>query len=844
MNNSKDDDLNLNDEIKFSNGIQNLGDEMARLFFSKNNNIEEVKYILAYDDFYKNNRGKTSNLQKQSSANQTKKENNNKNSNINLYSNKSLPKASLKKKAISFANNNKNPKKRETLNKNKFSNKKYSQQLKDSIKDNNKNKGNKKYIQINDNRISVIDKDHNFIKHINTNPKKVMFKFLNKKSNENNLKDLKKSQELKNLISENKKMNSDNIKNKNSFPVNNLISNNKNSIQSLKNLKTKDSNNIYKNSSNMDNNNLNSNDMNNNIDNNVNSKNNLNNHNNINNLNNNNNDNINDINNNKINDNTNDINNNKNNDINDNIRNDNNCNKSNYNNNQDNNIYENNNNNQDNNIYENNNNNNNNNNNKNYLLNDSSFNNINFNKNNDNSLNNEFDSEELDEIEIDIIKPDISEKSTETNLDINKNILYKKNYLKTKGKKGIDRLYYVEMRNLEKRNKRIDKQRERIIEEKLSKLKPGPEINQRSYDIISNLKEEYIPIQERAGQIHKNHLTKIILCEMQKTVKEEEKEKKDLEIIKRYKSKKVYNEEEWNNFVERQYEWEEEVKYKRKAEDILNNEKFMNNSNRLYMNSRSRNIINKMLKKNISMDNVYDRLYNDVNIREEKLVALNNKYTPSFKPKHSINYKKFINKRKIPKTKSELIVTNYNKNNFFFDSQISINNGFIDIFNNNKRNKCKYCYLRDENSKNSAKSKLLNNSTIFTNRKTTINTIDNFSRIGTSDSILPTEIYTLNRNNYNYKKRSNQTLDNKSRYCKNKNKIMGLKKTINHNTMNNKDREEEEKQIYKEKTFYNENRKMFRNNKRNINFNNSNKTINITDNNYRNFFNFENIEEL
>ena len=51
------------------------------------------------------------------------------------------------------------------------------------------------------------------------------------------------------------------------------------------------------------------------------------------------------------------------------------------------------------------------------------------------------------------------------------------------------------------------------------------------------------------------------------------------------------------------------------------------------MNPKSRNIINKLSKKNVSMDDVFNRLYNDVDDREERNKILDKNYAPTFKPR-------------------------------------------------------------------------------------------------------------------------------------------------------------------------------------------------------------------
>jgi hypothetical protein len=217
------------------------------------------------------------------------------------------------------------------------------------------------------------------------------------------------------------------------------------------------------------------------------------------------------------------------------------------------------------------------------------------NSQNDIRRNSETD-EDFDNIDIEIVKPDFSYNSIETNNNLNK--LNTNNFITIKGKKTPDHIYYVQMRNLQKKNKNINKKRALIIEEKLSHMQSAPTINQNTINIMSKMKKEYAPIQERAAQIHSRHITQNILYEIEKLIKKENEERKELEIINLYKPNKTYNEKEWNNFVERQYQWEKEKYYKRKAEEIFKNEVSMKSYNWPYLNAGSRNIINKIIKKN------------------------------------------------------------------------------------------------------------------------------------------------------------------------------------------------------------------------------------------------------
>ena len=708
MNYLNDDDLNLDDELKYSNGIQNIGDQMARLVFSKNKSIkiDENNLLFTYDDFYKKNPLKAG--IKKKSINSINK-NSSKNINTSDYSNKPISKGILKNNIIkksSFNNIQSSLLKKPCTDKKiKFS-KITSQDNKINENKVKENVDKKKNIEINKKKINDIENNEN-IKNNCANPKKIQFfKFINKKSKDNNKnnEEPKNSKKLSYLVPSNLKLNQKNI---------NINDNNNNSNM-----------------------------------------------------------NIHDIN-------------------------------------------------------------------KNNIINNSLV------KISQNDIRRNSDTDEdFDNIDIEIIKPDFSNSSIETNNNINK--LNKNNFITIKGKKTPDHIYYLQMKNLQKKSKNINKKRTLIIEEKLSHMQSAPTINQNTINIISKMKKEYVPIQERAAQIHSSHITQNILYEIQKKIKKENEEHKELEIINLYKPNKTYSEKEWNNFVERQNQWEKEKEYKRKAEEIFKDEVSKKYYNRPYLNNRSRNIINKIIKKNSSMDNVYTRLYNDLVQREERQKSLNTKYIPTFKPKPSkFNYKKFINKNDLTKNKPDLVVTNYNKSNYFLDSQISINKGLIFSYNynkySNKINKCKYCYYKNYFDKNSYKSKSIQSNNSFIYKSTNINTIGFFSKNGADDSFLQTESCISNKNrNYFYNiKEFNHSLDDNNLIKVKRQRHIRLNRCIFKHNISNYNDFEDEKQIYKDNDIYE--KKIYNNKKYNMN-----RTININDKSkrYKIFFNFENIEDL
>jgi hypothetical protein len=255
-----------------------------------------------------------------------------------------------------------------------------------------------------------------------------------------------------------------------------------------------------------------------------------------------------------------------------------------------------------------------------------------------------------------------------------------------------------------------------------------------------------------------------------------------------------------------------------------------------------------MIKKNKTMDDVFLRLYNDFEKRGEKKESLISYYMPPFKPTIS-KYKKFINKRKNNKT--DIFITNFDKNNFFLNSQISINkNCFLQIINKSKgkkqsKHKCCYCtneIIKNGNKKNSKYNSVDTNS-IFAYKSTNDNTFQNNSGNNINDFGSITNSYTLNKTNMFDQSLTLETIQKK----KNK-KIINLKKGNIYQKINKGNNGiTNEKQIIKQHIFK-KNWNNFNNSYDNyLHYNKSFEIYNNNDNNkykYKSFFDFDNIDEL
>jgi 3-methyladenine DNA glycosylase AlkD len=122
------------------------------------------------------------------------------------------------------------------------------------------------------------------------------------------------------------------------------------------------------------------------------------------------------------------------------------------------------------------------------------------------------------------------------------------------------------MRNRERKMKKLEKKRDILKKEEVKELRSKPEIDINSQIVISN-KEQYVPIYQRAAKLHSMKISK------QKLNEENNKMKKEIEeqnILNQFKLRsKPFDQEEWDQFIERQNEWKDELQYKIKAVEIF-----------------------------------------------------------------------------------------------------------------------------------------------------------------------------------------------------------------------------------------------------------------------------------
>ena len=251
--------------------------------------------------------------------------------------------------------------------------------------------------------------------------------------------------------------------------------------------------------------------------------------------------------------------------------------------------------------------------------------------------NNE-DNIEINEIEY--INPENEEEEIlETDITYFPDI---RNNLKSKKNKKRMKIYDREIKHLKYKNKILDAKRQKLNKEEENLMKESPGLNTMSNYIIQK-KGNYIPLFQRANQIHSQHLANIIINNEKKKLKIIEDEQKEILLNK---NDKKYNPEDWENFIQKQLKWKNDVIYKRKVAESLRE----NNNNETYdfkpkINNNSKKIIERKKEKN-KID-IFTKLYNDKEEHDERQKIREVLSLPSFQPK--------INKYK-PKEKKNLII--------------------------------------------------------------------------------------------------------------------------------------------------------------------------------------------
>ena len=485
---------------------------------------------------------------------------------------------------------------------------------------------------------------------------------------------------------------------------------------------------------------------------------------------------------------------------------------------------------------------------------------------------------EIEVVEIEKINPDELEK--ESNKSVN--LFSLENRMINKGRQHS--IYERSLKNIKKKETKIAKQ-VGIKEQKIMKeLRQLPKIDKKSKYLVIK-KGEYIPIESRAAQIHSQHLTQIILNEESKRMKKENKEEKEMseKIYKKYEPK------EWNEFVQKCFQWKEDVSYKRKAAEIYRDKLDKKINYKPRINENSKKIMKKMTKRNPSVDDVFTRLYKDYDEHRERQKELEDKNSPSFNPKiNNFKFQKIFEKNKKYRNNSydnsyERFITDESKNNFFLESQITINDGKL---RKKKKRALKYVNkAKNENSKEdnvnynkSYKPTQTSNQTIsYMNTDMNINknkykkylytdnNITTETNLNTNQYYIPTDINLLttenkiideiNENNNSYSNKNNyfesigeyENINNNNNECtfkgyniKDNNYEERILKELNDAKLLNKERMEKENS---EECKNNDN-SLYKINIMETTPDNLKQNVIVPSNKYQDFFDIEEINEL
>jgi hypothetical protein len=184
------------------------------------------------------------------------------------------------------------------------------------------------------------------------------------------------------------------------------------------------------------------------------------------------------------------------------------------------------------------------------------------------------------------------------------------------------------MKFLKRKKNKFEKKRKIRDNKMIKDLKPFPGIDPLSQIIIDSKEHIYEPIQKRAHHLHSLKISQMIFNE------EKKQRKKKMEENKKNKSKsKNYDEDEWNAFIENQYQWKDDIEFK-KIESYISRDEIKEKSFfKPKINNKSKSIIKKIEKNNNSyLVKAYIRLFNDYEENKERQRIRNEQYMQLFRP--------------------------------------------------------------------------------------------------------------------------------------------------------------------------------------------------------------------
>ena len=196
-------------------------------------------------------------------------------------------------------------------------------------------------------------------------------------------------------------------------------------------------------------------------------------------------------------------------------------------------------------------------------------------------------------------------------------------------------LYEREMQHMKQKEKLLNAKRIKLLQARDDALQDAPEVNELPRYLYKSKvnDDDYVPLYERAGQIHAQKLTEIALNEERKK-RQQEMEDRESELDRYRKDKKKFNQTDWDKFIEKQMKWKNDVIYKKKAAELLKEHNDTRFEYKPKINAKSKKIISKMQKEtNGKVNEAYIRLHKDKEEHEERQKIREIDSLPSFHPK-------------------------------------------------------------------------------------------------------------------------------------------------------------------------------------------------------------------
>lgn len=229
----------------------------------------------------------------------------------------------------------------------------------------------------------------------------------------------------------------------------------------------------------------------------------------------------------------------------------------------------------------------------------------------------------------------------------------------------------------QKKIKKLQNLRYKEMKNEIQKYKAKPQMNIKSKEILEKKFRDYIPLYERAVQLHKQQQMNLLLQDKIYTHKE-------LKSNEEYfnKRKAVNNtKKDINDFVTDQFEWKKRICFKNKMKEVYQNiKKEMETEKLLNKNTQLRN--NKA-----QTDLIYIKLYLDHKVRDNKKLKKEKEDKPSFNP--TINQQKSNRNNKSNLTRVPI----YYFNNFSFSKLNSLTNRSVNKSDKHKSNTQRTQYI-------------------------------------------------------------------------------------------------------------------------------------------------------